>query len=195
MSDTILPERRVCNTCGLEKLLTEYHRNVKSKGGYLPRCKDCRKIADAPYVEAHRDVIRSRARQWREKNLLAADKRAREWALKHPTRIKAIRDKFKKTEHGVLSSRAAVRNRRARLKGAAGKHSVQDIRELMVLQRCKCANCAKPLRTKYHVDHRVPLSRGGSNDRLNLELLCPACNESKGAKLPHVFAQENGRLI
>jgi 5-methylcytosine-specific restriction endonuclease McrA len=41
----------------------------------------------------------------------------------------------------------------------------------------------------------MPIIRGGSNDRGNIELLCPKCNQAKAAKLPHEFAQENGRLI
>jgi 5-methylcytosine-specific restriction endonuclease McrA len=44
----------------------------------------------------------------------------------------------------------------------------------------------------YHVDHRVPLSRGDSNDISNIVLACPHCNLSKGAKLPEDFA---GRLL
>jgi len=31
------------------------------------------------------------------------------------------------------------------------------------------------------VDHRLPLSMGGSNDRGNLVVLCRRCNSSKGA--------------
>lgn len=33
------------------------------------------------------------------------------------------------------------------------------------------------------IDHIVPLSRGGTHDRSNLQCLCKSCNSSKGAKL------------
>jgi 5-methylcytosine-specific restriction endonuclease McrA len=41
----------------------------------------------------------------------------------------------------------------------------------------------------------MPLARGGSNDRLNLQCLCPQCNLSKNAKDPIAWAREQGRLL
>jgi len=48
-----------------------------------------------------------------------------------------------------------------------------------------CMKCGVKLSKKYfHVDHIVPLSRGGAEwDLDNLELSCPACNLTKGAKV------------
>lgn len=46
-----------------------------------------------------------------------------------------------------------------------------------------CAKCAAHVtqRSGVHVDHVVPLARGGSNGRENLQILCAACNLAKGA--------------
>lgn len=41
-----------------------------------------------------------------------------------------------------------------------------------------CGNKRNP-----HVDHIVPVSRGGSNDFVNLTTSCGPCNQSKGPKL------------
>lgn len=86
-------------------------------------------------------------------------------------------------------------NRRAREQGAIGRHTAEDIRALFVMQRYKCANCRASVKEAFHIDHKVPLARGGSNDRHNLEVLCPKCNRRKSARDPIEFARLNGRLL
>lgn len=40
------------------------------------------------------------------------------------------------------------------------------------------------------IDHVVPVSRGGTNDRSNLVASCKACNAAKGNKLVHEWIRE-----
>lgn len=91
------------------------------------------------------------------------------------------------------------RNRRAAERKATGKHGREDIRLIFSQQRGLCANCSASLvrsgRGKYHVDHIVPLAKGGSNDRYNLQCLCPDCNMRKRDKDPFDWANQNGRLL
>lgn len=50
--------------------------------------------------------------------------------------------------------------------------------------RGKCAYCGSgimELEAPGHIDHIVPLAAGGSNDLVNLQLLCKACNQKKSA--------------
>lgn len=93
--------------------------------------------------------------------------------------------------------RALNRLRRSRSRGAEGKHTAEDILWLMGVQGSKCAHswCRKDLKKERHVDHVIPLSRGGSNDRKNIALLCPACNMRKHNTHPIDFAQQNGMLL
>jgi hypothetical protein len=49
----------------------------------------------------------------------------------------------------------------------------------------RCVHCGMDLTrifntsNKYHFDHMVPLSKGGTNDPINFQLLCEGCNLSK----------------
>lgn len=93
------------------------------------------------------------------------------------------------------SRRASFYNRLAIKKRVGGKHTAADIKRLFTLQRGKCACCHISIKGGYHVDHINPLALGGSNDKINLQLLCPTCNLKKGAKPPERWAAENGRLL
>ncbi len=88
-----------------------------------------------------------------------------------------------------------TRTRRARLKGAEGTHTAADIQQIHKRQKYKCAECGTSTKKKKHVDHIIPLALGGSNWPSNLQILCPFCNDSKGAKHPVDFANLRGRLV
>lgn len=49
----------------------------------------------------------------------------------------------------------------------------------------QCALCRNPITDlkEAELDHRVPLSKGGSDDPSNLQLAHRACNRTKGAKM------------
>lgn len=60
----------------------------------------------------------------------------------------------------------------------------ETVSEMLDRQGGKCNTCAADLSvTGFHRDHVVPLSKGGPSTLANLQLLCPPCNLSKGAKL------------
>lgn len=86
-------------------------------------------------------------------------------------------------------------NRRARKKIGGGKLSQGLIQKLLKLQRGKCACCGKPLGKDYHLDHRVPLARGGAHADENMQLLTSKCNMQKGAKNFDEFMRARGFLI
>ena len=84
--------------------------------------------------------------------------------------------------------------RRARVRGAEGTFTRDDIERLYTLQKGRCVFCLEPLGEDFHVDHYLPLARGGANARSNLRLLHEACNLAKSAKHPIDHAKENGLL-
>ncbi len=86
--------------------------------------------------------------------------------------------------------------RRARIKGAGGFFTKEQIDELFNKQRGKCAWCHVKLTNENMTrDHRTALANGGDNDIRNIELLCYSCNSQKNAKDEIAWANENGRLI
>lgn len=62
--------------------------------------------------------------------------------------------------------------------------------EILERDKYTCAYCGTD-DAQWAVDHVIPLSRGGSNERENLVACCQPCNSSKQDKL---LSEWNGRL-
>jgi 5-methylcytosine-specific restriction endonuclease McrA len=66
--------------------------------------------------------------------------------------------------------------------GIEGTITGDDWAELVKKQGGKCPYCDGG---RYLViDHIIPLSRGGTNTKDNIQAICVQCNSSKGNKLP-----------
>lgn len=105
-------------------------------------------------------------------------------------RLKAQGAEWKRLNKDALKAQRATRA--ARKKSAEGAHTKQDIEAIYAHQKGECRYCKVELNGNYHLDHRVPLSRGGSNWPVNLQILCGPCNVKKWAKDPEVFELEIG---
>lgn len=94
-------------------------------------------------------------------------------------------------ERKRLRARIHALNRRSVLVSAGHgiRHGVENIRRLFQEQRGCCAYCHQPL-VKYHIDHVVPLARGGVHLPENWCLSCPDCNYRKHARTPQEWAAD-----
>lgn len=138
-----------------------------------------------------------RALRWYEKNKEFVSGKGRTYYAENRERVRPRIYAYQKAhpQKTKLLARICANRRRARMLNAGGDYTRQDIERLLGLQKCKCANCRTSLKRGYHIDHKVPVAKGGSNHPSNIELLCKPCNLAKAAKLPHEFAQEQGRLL
>lgn len=134
-------------------------------------------------------------KRWVAENPDKARKHRKTEYARHSDKIKERRTRHAKENPGMVL--AWSRNKRARKRLAGGSHTSADIASIRKLQRDHCAepSCRIKLHGKGHVDHIVPLFRGGSNDRRNLQILCAPCNMRKRYKDPLDFARENGRFL
>lgn len=86
--------------------------------------------------------------------------------------------------------RARLRNYYARKRGAEGEHNADDIALIRQQQEGRCWYCGEAIEGAGHIDHQIPLSRGGSNAPDNLVLACKGCNCAKGARTPAEFVTD-----
>lgn len=172
-------DSKVCSRCKTNKNHDEYSKNKGSITGLHVYCKKCdseilrEKVNENPdyYKEMyskHRDRCRASNRRSRVRNRDILIERCRKWRSEN-------KDKY-------LSS---VHARRARVLKADGEFHKKDIDNLKSSQDMKCNSCGVCLKKKgYHIDHIIPISKGGSNWPSNLQLLCPRCNLGKSAMMP-----------
>lgn len=104
-----------------------------------------------------------------------------------------------KATRNPLTHRCGEARRRARKRGNGGLCSREEALEILRLQKYKCAcGCGTKLGKEGqhgHLDHIVPVIRGGSSDRRNLQWLAKPCNCSKHARDPVQWRQSLGYLL
>jgi 5-methylcytosine-specific restriction endonuclease McrA len=93
--------------------------------------------------------------------------------------------------HPGESKRIAKRIRRARKRGTANHLNepvtAKHLAMLLEAQDACCRYCRRPLDGERHLEHRVPLARGGAHAPSNLCWSCPPCNLSKGTRTEAEF--------
>lgn len=95
----------------------------------------------------------------------------------------------------LASKRVVKHRRRSRDREAEGAFAVADVLRIGDMQKWKCHWCSKPTKKHYHVDHLIPLAKGGTNRPSNLVIACPKCNLRKNASDPIEYARRIGLLI
>jgi hypothetical protein len=190
------------NKDNLKKYYEEYRRknrekiNEKIREIYYRNREKINEEARKKYAENHNGIADYKAKYRKEK----ADEIAayvRNWRKENPEHVREMNRDWRKNNPAKWReiSRRHDKRRSERARAAEGTHTDEDVFKLLNLQKHKCANCKCCVKKSYHLDHIMPLAKGGSNWPSNLQVLCPSCNMKKSCKDPIVWAQENGRLL
>lgn len=169
----------------------------KSKGRRDYRCKACirgdqeRKAYLRSYNEQNNPRLTAHKRRYYSENRARIRAAQNEyWRAPENLKRKRLYDAaYRSTDGGKKVARVAGSNRRARELNAPGRYTRADIEAKLELQGGLCYYCHNRLDT-FDIEHKIPLSRGGSNWPANIALSCPSCNNLKRSKPFWVFLQE-----
>lgn len=180
---------KACTKCLLDKTPDMFAKDRQKKDGLCSYCKDCYRA----YYATVRDQRLQKKKAYREINAESISA----YRIDHYARNaeKGRLDSRAWAKENPVKRRASESNRRSRLRGADGVFTANDLTKILESQKWRCACCRKSIKSDYHADHIHPLARGGSNDKYNIQALCPTCNMNKKAKDPYVFMQSRGYLL
>jgi 5-methylcytosine-specific restriction endonuclease McrA len=205
MASSIVPQTKCCSTCGLTfpATLEYFHKKTTCRDGLNSRCKNCQRplnnARSRAWAKEHPDRIRAAVKRYEQANPEKVKARHKEyrwrnradylaknaaWRDKNRESINARVRVYSKTPKERSRLLANITKRRAREYAAEGSHTYKDTAKLMTQSKGRCYWCGEKIVGKPHIDHIIPLARGGSNGPENLCVSCPTCNLSKGAKLP-----------
>lgn len=184
-----------CKACSAKQAAAYYAAN---KERYLEKCaiwaaenKDRKRETNAAWLEANRERRRETDAAWARANPNKVRQRVAAWREANPDRARAATAKWQKANPEAV--RIHSHTRRASTEKNGGKLSRNITNLLMSEQGKKCAGCLVDLLTTgHHLDHVVPISKGGPNVDSNIQLLCPTCNHEKSAKHPLDWMQQKG---
>lgn len=117
------------------------------------------------YLEANRDQISARRRERRQANRDAVNERQRRYY-----------EENKDSGSWIVRSR----NRRDRIRANGGRVTLAEWQEILARFDKRCAKCGSP--DNIHMDHVVPLAKGGRHSPDNVQPLCQTCNLQKHAR-------------
>ena len=169
-------EYKECSRCKELKQLNEYRKDNSKWDGLHGFCKVCNSKID------HNTYAKNPKRKY--EKVLAYQKRT---GL--ISKYKPYNPKYYSSEKSREKKRERDLKRRILKKNADthAKITYDVIESIRKKYNYKCAYCGCDCSEVYHIDHKIPLSKGGGNDIDNLALSCPKCNWSKKAKTDEEF--------
>lgn len=205
---------KLCGGCKSVKPLSEYHRTVTTKSGYVSQCKECAKARTRKWNIDNPERMKERSRDWQRQNrshvkeyhreyyetnrekMLAANT---QWNKDHPDVHKAANAKWRQSKRNDRGTklRQLVRSAhvRAKTKGFTCDITVELLESYICVQDEKCVLTDIPfdfthetggrLRAFAPSIDRIDSSKGYTFD--NIQIVCAVVNFAKNDQPQEVF--------
>ena len=156
---------KVCKICKAEKATTEFNKCKSNADGLHSYCRECqheqdrqyrnnskqnRAAYDKQYRAAHEAEIKARKKEYPYNHREVETARQKRWAVNHPEQRKAARKESKRKWRDLVMKNG-------------GSYTKEQLHECLAFFGYCCAYSGEPLPAGYHLDHVVPLSKGGTN--------------------------------
>ncbi len=167
----VTPEEKACTKCGVVLKSSNFHKKAGTRDGLNERCRGCYSKENKKRYHADIEASRKAVREANARAYATPEGKARlignirRWERNNPDALKAI-------QH----------SRRAE---NIGKLDPAKWRERLDFYGGKCIYCGTS--ENITIEHRIPVSRGGTNLPANLAPACKSCNCKKSTKTEFEF--------
>ena len=164
---------KVCKDCKNNKELSAFSPNKSCSQGTLNCCKSCTAQKRKEKYWADPEKYRAEARKFSQSNLEKMGEVNKKYREANPEKVKQWKaNDRQRNKHRINADTA---NRRAKLRGTLTPEIVQmyALRDFYI---------AMSLGESFHVDHIIPLAKGGLHTADNLQVIPAIDNLRKGKK-------------
>lgn len=172
--------RKRCCRCKVEKTHGEFTKNRSAPDGRQYACRPCRR--EEKIAGMDKSLARKRHRYRTEPTYRASV-------------LKACRQRYEANPDQFVARMAAWRRanperhnmNNARRRALQKNAFIENVHSLVLLEQADgiCGICGQDVDPfDFHVDHIVPLSRGGEHSYVNTQVAHPSCNVRKWASMP-----------
>jgi len=174
---------KICSKCGLTKNFDDFYKRKSSKDGLRSECKDCKKKHDKQYNKDNKQTINEKKRASYHNNIEKEHERAKMFYKDNPDYFKEWRKNYYQ-EHKEETQAQRMKRRALEKEVTIGYVPSKPKSELYKRDKGICGICNNYVEyDNVHIDHIVPLSKGGEHSMSNLQLSHSWCNLKKGNKI------------
>jgi hypothetical protein len=190
-------DTKTCATCGRVLPTAELGSKTPILSSECPHCA-WERLCLTPEVDLDRAAVHQRSQQGAKQDVFRRGYR-RYYEGDRDKILERLRRRFAadrwhgrllpQAEAGYVEFAAEIRRRSARRHRAGGSHTGEDVHRLYDEQGGRCFYCGKELNGKYDLDHKTPLSRGGTDWPENLCCACEWCHHRKEQMTAEEFVE------
>ena len=168
---------KICTKCNKKKEESEFYKSV-CKSGLSAKCKKC-------CISREKELKKNKSKEQLEKDKLYHINYNTKYKINNIEQYKKTKKENKYKEKISGKHAEYSRARRAKQMSAdSGTINIENLNNLLEIQNKRCYYCYISLDDSKHLDHYIPLSKGGKHCISNVVWSCPKCNLKKNDKIP-----------